>query len=109
MSNRHSSSNSTRQIMPTEQYLITLSCPNQPGIVSKVSTALFRHGGNILEAHQFDDTHTAHFFMRMVFNLSDAGDVELLTADFRPIAKAHDMKWETRLRSERKRVRCAFA
>ena len=90
--------------MSPEQHLITLSCPNQPGIVSKVSTSLFQHGGNILEAHQFDDTSTGDFFMRMVFNLPEGGDVEQLTADFRPIAEYHNMKWEIRPRSQRKRV-----
>jgi formyltetrahydrofolate deformylase len=90
--------------MPTEQYLITLSCPNQPGIVSKVSTTIFQHGGNILEAHQFDDIGTGHFFMRMVFNLLGGGDVSKLTVVFRPIAEDHGMKWEIRPRYERKRV-----
>jgi formyltetrahydrofolate deformylase len=90
--------------MPNEQYLITLSCPNQPGIVSKVSTTLFQHGGNILEAHQFDDTSSGHFFMRMVFNLPGGGDVARMTADFRPIADYYGMKWEIRPRHERKRV-----
>jgi formyltetrahydrofolate deformylase len=90
--------------MSVNQYLITLSCPNKPGIVSKVSTALFQRGGNILEAHQFDDTQTGNFFMRMVFNLPGGGDIKQLTADFRPVAESHDMKWEIRPRSERKRV-----
>ena len=102
--NDHPSNNHKSQIMSVKEYLITLSCPNKPGIVSKVSTALFQHGGNILEAHQFDDTQTGHFFMRMVFNLPEGGDVKQLTADFRPVAESHDMKWEIRSRSERKRV-----
>ncbi len=104
MNNQHTSSNRKRTIMSAEQYLITLSCPNQPGIVSKVSTALFQHGGNILEAHQFDNTDTGHFFMRMVFNLPEGGNVEQLKVDFRSIATSHDMKWEIRPRSARKRV-----
>lgn len=91
-------------IMSAEQYLIVLSCPNQPGIVSKVSTTLYRHGGNIQEAHQFDDAEGGYFFMRMVFNLPEGGDVGKLMADFRPIAESHHMKWEIRPRSERKRV-----
>jgi len=90
--------------MSAEQYIIVLSCLNQPGIVSKVSTVLYRHGGNIQEAHQFDDAGTGFFFMRMVFNLPEGGDLERLIADFRPIAESHDMKWEVRRRNERMRV-----
>ena len=33
-------------------YLLTLSCPNRPGIVARVTAELFRHGGDIKEAHQ---------------------------------------------------------
>jgi formyltetrahydrofolate deformylase len=102
--NQHPASDRKMPIMSAEHYLITLSCPNQPGIVSKVSTTLFLRGGNILEANQFDDTTTGRFFMRMVFNLPEGGDVERLTADFHPIADHYGMQWEIRPRSERKRV-----
>ncbi len=102
--NERSSSSRERPMMSAEQYLITLSCPNQPGIVSKVSTALFQHGGNIQEAHQFDDTDTGLFFMRMVFNLPEGSDAPRLCVDFGAIAASHDMRWEIRPRSERKRV-----
>ena len=44
--------------MSDTSYLLTLSCPNQPGIVARVTAALFSRGGNILEAHQFDDIET---------------------------------------------------
>ncbi|TIL34711.1 MAG: formyltetrahydrofolate deformylase [Mesorhizobium sp.] len=47
--------------------ILTLSCPNQPGIVSAVSGLLFQSGCNILDAQQFDDVETGRFFMRVVF------------------------------------------
>lgn len=51
--------------------ILTLSCPNRPGIVAAVSTLLFEAGCNILDAQQFDDTETGRFFMRVVFNRLD--------------------------------------
>ena len=87
----------------SEQFLITLSCPNQPGIVAKVATALFGQGGNILEAHQFDDVATGRFFMRVVFNL-DGGDVPALQRVFRPIADQYAMDLRVRARAQRQRV-----
>lgn len=51
--------------------ILTLSCPNRPGIVAAVSTLLFEAGCNILDAQQFDDTETDRFFMRVVFNRLD--------------------------------------
>ncbi|MGP0061468.1 MAG: formyltetrahydrofolate deformylase [Beijerinckiaceae bacterium] len=49
-------------------FILTLSCTNRPGIVAAVSSALFEHGFNILDAQQFDDTETGSFFMRVVFD-----------------------------------------
>jgi formyltetrahydrofolate deformylase len=87
----------------SEQFLITLSCPNQPGIVAKIATVLFGQGGNILEAHQFDDVATGRFFMRVVFNL-DGGDVPALQQVFRPIANEYAMDLRVRARAQRQRV-----
>ncbi len=54
--------------MTDEHFVLTLSCPNRPGIVAGVATFLFEQGCNILEAQQFDDTESGRFFMRVVFN-----------------------------------------
>ena len=76
--------------MAEERYILTLSCANRPGIVAAVSAYLFEHGGDITEAHQFDDAETRRFFARLVFR--DAGDVGLgalnegLTATLAPFA-----------------------
>ena len=58
--------------MSSARHILILSCANRPGIVAKVSTALFDGGFNILDAQQFDDTETGNFFMRVVFNAADA-------------------------------------
>ena len=50
--------------MPDHQFVLTLSCPDRPGIVSAVSTFLAHNGQNILDAQQFDDVETKKFFMR---------------------------------------------
>src|SRR6266849_347615 len=57
--------------MPHHQFVLTLSCPDRPGIVSAVSTFLAHNGQNILDAQQFNDVETGHFFMRVVFNAAD--------------------------------------
>jgi formyltetrahydrofolate hydrolase len=57
--------------MPDHQYVLTLSCPDRPGIVSAVSTFLAHNGQNILDAQQFDDMETGQFFMRVVFAAAD--------------------------------------
>jgi len=91
--------------MPVARHILTLSCANRPGIVAKISTALFEGGFNILEAQQFDDTETGVFFMRVAFNGADEkADVAALRAAFVEIAAALKMTWSMRAENEKKRV-----
>ena len=83
--------------------ILTLSCPDQRGIVAKVSAFLFERACNILDAQQFDDQETGQFFMRVVFDADDA-DHEALRADFTVVANAFSMKWTLRDRTDRYRV-----
>jgi formyltetrahydrofolate deformylase len=89
----------------SHQYVLTLSCPDRPGIVSAVSTFLAHNGQNILDAQQFSDIETGHFFMRVVFNAADV-TVELasLQTGFGAIAERFRMDWEMRDQATRRRV-----
>jgi formyltetrahydrofolate deformylase len=91
--------------MPAERHILTLSCVNRPGIVAKVSAALFDGGFNILDAQQFDDTLTGSFFMRVEFNAAgpDADPDRLRTA-FKTVAADFGMTWSMRPADQRKRV-----
>jgi formyltetrahydrofolate deformylase len=82
--------------------ILTLSCPDQPGIVARVSTFLFERGANILDAQQYDDQETGRFFMRVVF-AADAG-LESLKADFESLAAAFKMRWSLRDPSVKRKV-----
>ena len=88
----------------TTPFLLKLSCPNQPGIVARVTAELFARSGNILEAHQFDDTETGGFFARIVFNLADERNYGTFVDNFRVLADLYRMNWETRPRNEARKV-----
>jgi formyltetrahydrofolate deformylase len=91
--------------MSVARHVLTLSCANRPGIVAKVSAALFEGGFNILEAQQFDDTETGNFFMRVAYNgAAETADVATLRTEFAALAAVMGMKWSMRAESERKRV-----
>ena len=45
--------------------VLSLSCPDRPGIVHAVTGTLARRGGNITESKQFGDSSTGLFFMRV--------------------------------------------
>src|SRR5258708_16694901 len=83
--------------MPDHQFVLTLSCPDRPGIVSAVSTFLAHNGQNILDAQQFDDLETGHFFMRVVFNAADlAVNLAPLQTGFTAIAERFGMDCQMR-------------
>ena len=81
--------------------VLTLACPDQPGIVSRVSTFLFESGANIIDAQQFDDKETGRFFMRVVF---DAADLALIRDGFTAIGKVFGMEWSLRDTAQRLKV-----
>jgi formyltetrahydrofolate deformylase len=91
--------------MPDHQFVLTLSCPDRPGIVSAVSTFLAHNGQNILDAQQFDDVETNNFFMRVVFAAADlAVKLQALQTGFTAIADRFSMDWQMRDRASRRRV-----
>ena len=77
---------------------------HDPGIVAAVSARLFEGGGDIREAHQFDDAETDRFFMRVVFRLDAAHGVEPLRVAFAPVAEKFGMTWRLRAQADRQRV-----
>jgi formyltetrahydrofolate deformylase len=91
--------------MASQQYILTLSCSNRPGIVAKVSTCLYENGANILDAQQFDDTETGNFFMRVAFDAAKTPiDLAELRARFAAVAEPFAMSWSLRASDEKKRV-----
>jgi len=92
--------------MSDKRYVLKVICPNRPGIVAGVSAHLFEHGCNILESHQFDDTQTAKFFMRVVFNFPSgaAGSIGAVVKGFVAIGERFSMDWWIRDTAERQRV-----
>jgi formyltetrahydrofolate deformylase len=74
-------------------YILTLSCPDRPGIVHAVSGFLFERGGNIEEAAQYNDHDTGLFFMRVRFACGQlTGDD--LKVQLKLFAEPHRMDWK---------------
>jgi len=89
----------------TDIYTLTLSCKDRPGIVAKVTTLLFETGGNVLEAQQYSDMATEHFFLRITFDLSMArANRAELEERFARIAQQYAMAWHLRPSNEKKKV-----
>ncbi|GAA0643310.1 formyltetrahydrofolate deformylase [Brevundimonas lenta] len=83
--------------------ILTLSCPDRPGIVAAVSGFLSDCGCNITDAQQFGDRSTGTFFMRVVFERPETLADEAVRAAFAPLAERFAMDWTLR-GDERRRV-----
>ncbi|MGV8899958.1 MAG: formyltetrahydrofolate deformylase [Burkholderiaceae bacterium] len=74
------------------EYILTLSCPDQRGIVHNVSGFLADHGCNIIDSAQFGDSFSQLFFMRVRFAAEDAGVTDdALRSGFATLATAWHM------------------
>jgi formyltetrahydrofolate deformylase len=80
-----------------EPLILTLACPDRPGITARVTGFLFERGCNILDAQQFNDRAEAggtdRFFMRVVFD-PDGSTADSLRADFAALAGEFGMEWK---------------
>ncbi len=65
------------------RHILTLTCPDRPGIVHAVSGALLEIGGNITENAQFEDPVTGLFCMRTEFDApgSDPSSIHSVVAE----------------------------
>ncbi len=73
-------------------YILTLSCPDRPGIVHAVSGFLLERGGNIEEAAQYNDHDTGLFFMRVQF-ACERPSFDDLQQQLKAFAESFKMNW----------------
>lgn len=83
-------------------FVVTLSCPDKPGLVLSVSGWLVSNDCNILGSDQFRDKVSNTFFMRVHFEGSV--DLDRLNRTFGPVAKENEMVWQIWRCSDKPRV-----
>ena len=77
------------------EFVLTLSCPDKPGIVYAVASFLVQHSANILASQQYGESPDGRFFMRVHFSVPPQG-VQLaeLERGFSWVAEAFQMSWQ---------------
>src|SRR5659263_431186 len=70
-------------------WVLSLSCPDRPGIVHAVAGLLAEHSGNITESQQFGDAMSGLFFMRV--QVDSAASKEDLEAALTQLAERFSM------------------
>jgi formyltetrahydrofolate deformylase len=76
------------------EFVLTLSCPDKPGIVYAVSSFLVQHSGNIIDSQQYGQADDGRFFMRVHFSVPQPGrPIAELERDFSWAAESFHMSW----------------
>jgi len=88
----------------SQQCVLTLQCPDRPGLVADVATCLKIAGGNIVDAQQFNDRTAGLFFMRVEFELDDDRDLEAFSRAFVDVAEPTAMQWKVRRKDHAPKV-----
>ena len=87
----------------TRSAILSLTCPDRPGIVADVAAFLAGRQCNILQAQQYEDGESGTFFMRVEFDMGDGG-VDTLREAFGDTAARHAMEWKMRARDAKPNV-----
>ncbi|HEY3872924.1 MAG TPA: formyltetrahydrofolate deformylase [Actinocrinis sp.] len=84
------------RVGPTSrEYVLTLSCPDQRGIVHAVASFLLVTGCTIVDSQQYGDPGTGLFFMRVHFAAQEEGvNLGSLNGGFAATAAAFHMSWQ---------------
>ena len=72
-------------------WVLTLVCPDRPGIVHAISGAIVTAGGNITESQQFSSSDTGTFFMRL--QVESAASRDGFEAAIAPVIARYDATW----------------
>ena len=75
--------------MPEQPSIAILlwSCPDQKGLVARITHFIFERGGNILDLDEHVDAQEQRFFLRIQWAISNNGyGVEDLKNQFAPLA-----------------------
>lgn len=82
---------------------LLIDCPDQKGLIARVSSMLYARGANILHADQHQDHEAGLFFMRVEWEL-DGFELSAFEEEFSRLAPTLAMNWRLEVSSFKPRV-----
>ncbi|RUL52255.1 formyltetrahydrofolate deformylase [Lysinibacillus antri] len=85
---------------------LLVKCPDKPGIVSVLSTFLYKHNANIIESSQYSsDPENGKFFIRLEFHCDNLQEKRpQMEKEFAQIAWDYNMSYNIFYRNQRQRT-----
>lgn len=90
--------------MTQQTYTLTVSCPDQPGIIAAVTGCIAETGGNILNLAQYTAVGIGKFFCRVTFAGTKSFTEERLTEAFSAVGAKLSMEWQFFNNARKKKV-----
>jgi formyltetrahydrofolate deformylase len=92
-----------------DRAVLLIDCPDQKGLVARVSGLLYQQGANILHADQHQDHELGLFFMRVEWAIENANSgpnsgIATFTQAFTPLAEELHMRWQLRSIDQKPRI-----
>jgi formyltetrahydrofolate deformylase len=87
---------SPTQTTAPQTAILLIDCPDQKGLVAKISSLLYKHSANILHADQHVDRDAGLFFMRLEWTLEDFA-MEQFRREWEPLAQELQLRWTLHL------------
>jgi len=78
-----------------QPYILTATCPSRMGTTAAVTGFLAARRFYLMEMHQFDDTLSQRFFVRVTFCAvqGEPVDLEQVRREFEPLAAREQLEW----------------
>ncbi|MFP6583984.1 MAG: formyltetrahydrofolate deformylase [Candidatus Hydrogenedentota bacterium] len=90
--------------------ILLVACPDQHGIVAKLTQCIAELDGNIVDSHQYStDSDSGQFFMRLEFCFEDSPDEDAIRAKFAPLADSLSADWQLYFTAQRPRMAIAVS
>ena len=88
-----------------QTYRLVIDCPDQIGLVARVSQFLVEHKATIVEANHHTDLQTARFFMRHEIQADSLTlSYDKFVSEFAPIADEFQMQWQLTSSSKKQKM-----
>ena len=85
--------------------LLLFSCPDNIGLVSRISHFIFERGGNILDLDEHVETDEKRFSLRVGWDMKDFTiPPEELNAAFAPLAREFNAQWKISILEKKLRI-----
>jgi len=85
--------------------ILRLSCPDRIGLLAQIAGLVARHGGNLVEVHQFTDLEAGWFFTRMEIDTQALSmDLPAFATAFEPLGAEMKAEWTIRAAEHRMKV-----